>query len=68
MSEEEIRMRWYCMINKQLTINKVTAMKIKRNSTFMKLIEETWGPTLRKEKELQANWIHSSEVLVGRTV
>ena len=33
----------------------------------MKLIEETWGPTLSKEKEIQANWMQSSEVLVGRT-
>ena len=67
LSEEEIITRWYHAINEQLTIDKVTAMKIKRNSAFMKLTEETWGPALRKEKELQANWIHSSEVLVGRT-
>jgi len=47
LSEEEIRTRWYHAINEQL---KVTATKIKRNSTFMKLTEETWGPALRKER------------------
>ena len=57
LSEEEIRTRWYRAINERLTIDKVTATKIRRNSTFTKLIEETWGPALRKEKEPQVNWI-----------
>ena len=42
-------------------------MKIVRTSKFMKLVEETWEPALRKEKETPTNWIHCSEVLVGRT-
>jgi len=67
LSEGEIRTRWYCAINKRLTIDKVTATIIKRNNNFMKLIKETWGPILSKEKETQANWLQSSEVLVGRT-
>jgi len=66
LSEGEIRTRWYHAINKRLTINKVTATIIKRNNNFTKLIKETWGPILSKEKET-ANWLQSSEVLVGRT-
>ena len=42
-------------------------MKIVRTSKFSKLVEETWEPALRKEKDIPANWIHCSEVLVGRT-
>ena len=29
-------------------------MKIKRNDKLMKLVEETWEPALRKEKETPA--------------
>ena len=67
LSEREIKMRWYRTINERLTIDKVTATKIKRNDNFTKLIEETWGPALSKEKDIPANWMHTSEVLVGRT-
>ena len=63
----EIKIRWYQTINERLTIDKVTAMKIKRNDNFTKLIEETWGPTLSKEKDIPANWMYSSGILVGRT-
>jgi len=67
LHDKEIRARWQRTINKQLTINKVTTAKIVRTSKFTKLVEETWEPALRKEKETPANWIHCSEVLVGRT-
>ena len=60
-------MRWYQAINKRLTIDKVTATKIKRNDNFTRQIEETWEPALSKEKDIPANWIYTSEVLVGRT-
>jgi len=68
LSNGEIRVRWHCAINKRLTIDKVTAMKIKQTNKFTKLIEETWEPTLSKMMEIPANWMHCREVLVGRTV
>jgi len=52
----------------RLTINKVTMMKITQTDKYMKLIEETWEPALRKEMEILENWLHCHEVLVGRTV
>ena len=57
------------MINERLTIDKVTstATKLIRTEKFMKLVEDTWEPALRKERETPANWLHYSEVLVGRT-
>ena len=67
LSERKIKIRWYQAINERLTINKVTVMKIKRNDNFIRQIEETWGPMLSKEKDTPANWIYTSEVLVGRT-
>jgi hypothetical protein len=67
LPEGEIWARWHCVINKRLTINKVTMTKIRRSSEFTKLVEETWKPALRTTMELPANWLHYSEVLVGRT-
>ena len=55
------------MINNRLTINKVTVTKIRRTHIFMKLVEEAWELALRKTREIPANWIDGSEVLVGRT-
>ena len=67
LHEREIRARWYHAINNRLTINKVTVTKIRRTHIFMKLVEETWELALRKTREIPANWIDGSEVLVGRT-
>ena len=68
LSDGEIRARWHRAINERLTIDKVTATKIRCSDKFTKLIEETWGPILRKERELPENWMYCREVLVGRTV
>jgi len=68
LSDGEIRARWYRAINKRLTINKVTATKIKRNEKFTRTVTETWEMALKKEKEIPVNWMQISEVLVGRTV
>ena len=65
LHEGEIRARWHRAINERLTIDKVTATKIKRTHQFTKLIEETWEPALRKITELPANWIQCREVLVS---
>ena len=67
LHEGEIRARWYRAINDRLTIDKVTATKIRRTHIFTKLVEETWELALRKTREIPANWIDGSEVLVGRT-
>ena len=53
LTNGEIKARWHCAINESLTINKVTAMKVTRTDKFMKLVEETWEPVLRKEGEIQ---------------
>jgi len=68
LSEREIRARWYRAINERLTIDKVTATKIKRNHKFTRTVIATWEPALKKEKEIPVNWIQRDEVLVGRTV
>ena len=68
LADGEIRTRWYRAINERLTIDKVTATKIKRSDNYTKLIEDTWELALRKEKETPVNWMHCREVLVGRTI
>ena len=65
--EGEIQARWYRAINERLTIDKVTATKIKRNGNFTRTVVETWETALKKDGEIPANWMHVSEVLVGRT-
>jgi len=67
LSDREIRARWRHAINERLTIDKVTTTKIIRTDKFMKLVEMTWEPALRKEGEIPANWMKDREVLVGRT-
>jgi len=67
LSESEIRSRWLQAINERLTIDKVSAMKIRRNNGFTKLVVNTWEQALEKEGGLPINWMECSEVLVGRT-
>jgi len=67
LSKSEIRSRWLQAINKRLTIDKVSAMKIQRNNRFTKLVVNTWEQALKKEGGLPINWMECSEVLVGRT-
>jgi hypothetical protein len=55
------------VINKRLTIDTVTATKIRRTSIFTNLVEETWELALKKTMEIPVNWMQCSEVLVGRT-
>jgi len=62
-----MKRRWLQAINKKLTINKITATRIKRNQEYTKLVINTWEKALEKEEELLPNWIVRNEVLVGRT-
>jgi hypothetical protein len=51
----------------RLTDDKITATRIKREDGFTTLVVDTWEQALNKEGGLPINWIHESEVLVGRT-
>ena len=66
-TENEIKRWWLQAINKRLTNDKITATQIKREDRFTNLVVNTWEQALNKEWELPINWIHDSEVLVGRT-
>jgi hypothetical protein len=70
-TENEIKKRWLRAINERLTIDKITATKVKRNdgfTTVTTLVVETWEQALNKEGGLPLNWLTNREVLVGRTV
>ena len=67
LTTSETQVRWLRAINERLTNDKVTATKIIRTDSFMKLVGRTWEPALRKEKDISVNWITCGEVLVGRT-
>jgi hypothetical protein len=54
------------MINERLTIDEITAMRIKCDKIYTKPIKTTWESMLRKEGELPENWIGVSVFLVGR--
>ena len=65
LHEGEIQARWHRAINERLTIDKVTAMKIKRTQKFTKLAEETWEPVkvqepLRRNVREMSLWQHKS--------
>ena len=66
-SAREIRSRWLKAINKRLTEDKIIATKIKRDSTHIRRVKNTWGNLLSKERGgyLPENWIDDPEVLVG---
>ncbi len=65
--EEEIKRWWLRAINVRLTDDKITATRVKREEGFTNLVVNTWEQALNKERGLPINWIHDSEVLVGRT-
>ena len=61
----EIRSRWYRVINKRLTDDKILATKIKRDKANKQMVRATWEATLLKERDLPNRWMANSEVLVG---
>ena len=63
----EIRARWLKTINKRLTEDKIIATTIKRDSTHIRRVKNTWGKLLDKERggNLPDDWINDPEVLVG---
>jgi len=65
-SDDEIKGRWLRVINERLTINKITATRVKRKDGFTTLVVNTWEQALEKERGLPPKLNHS-EVLVGRT-
>jgi ribonuclease HI len=67
-SDLEIVKRWLRVINKRLIEDKITATKIKRDNTHIKLTQTTWEAILTKEGELPDKWMTNGEVLVGRRI
>ena len=65
---QEIRVRWWKVINRCLTEDKITATHIKRSKPFTLLVEVTWGNVLRKFSDPPHMWIRNCEVLVGSRV
>jgi len=65
---KEAKMRWFKVINRRLTDDKIATTKIQRHKTFTKLIKETWEEVLKKHLVLPCKWLHNREVLVGRRV
>ena len=61
----EIKARWTRKINKRLTIDRITATKIKRDAKFTKLIDATWKEALKKQGIPHENWITRKEVFSG---
>ena len=66
-SLREVQERWLRAINERLTIDRVTATRIKRADGFTKRVVDTWEQLLEKNGELPLDWLNNSEVLVGRT-
>ena len=61
---EEIRTRWYNVINRRLTEDKILATKINPSST--QLVKDTWENVLRRTGDLPNRWMYNREFLVGR--
>ena len=65
---QEIRARWWKVVNRRLMEDKITATHIKRSKLFTLLVEATWGNVLRKFSDPLHMWIRNHEVLVGSRV
>jgi hypothetical protein len=57
-------MRWYNVINRQLTEDKILATKLKPSST--QLVKDTREKVLRRTGDLPNRWMYNCEFLVGR--
>ena len=66
--DDEIEKRWYKVINRRLTDNRITATVVKRGTPLTQLVEATWEAALRKTSDLPIEWIKNREVLVGRRI
>ena len=62
----EIATRWHNAINKRLTVDKITATKIKRTATAEQRVRQTWEKALKIDGDLPDLWLQKKEVLVGR--
>ena len=65
-SDSEVEARWLKVINKRLIDDKITATRIKRDRTHIKITNDTWETILLKEGDLPNKWMSNREVLVGR--
>ena len=67
-STQETEARWWKVINRRLTDDKITTTKIKCSKPFTQLVGATWGDVLRKFSDPPHMWIRNREVLVGSRV
>jgi ribonuclease HI len=64
-NDQEIRAKWFGVINTRLTDDRIIATNIIRNKGFTNLVVNTWEQVLTKEGDIPNNWLNSREVLVG---
>ena len=65
---EEIRNRWYKMIDNRLEIDcHMTSPRFGKKGLQPKVVTDTWKGTLENEEDLPSNWTKVSRVLVGRS-
>ncbi|KAF8494746.1 hypothetical protein F5888DRAFT_1616776, partial [Russula emetica] len=65
-TESETYHRWHQTINRRLTDDRITAIRIKRDKQSLQKIKDTWEHVLKKQRDLPHDWITSRKVLVGR--
>ena len=65
-NQNEITSRWRWAMNRRLVEDKITATQIKRTKQAIWLVRDTWEDALKTEGDLEEQWIHDTEVLVGR--
>jgi hypothetical protein len=67
-TEEEIRNKWYKMMDNRLEIDcRMTNLKYGNKGLKTKVVTNTWKGTLENEEDLPRNWTEVSGVLVGRS-
>ncbi|KAG1838978.1 hypothetical protein F4604DRAFT_1600010 [Suillus subluteus] len=65
LTKQSIIKRWSLIINKRLQLDRLTARKINRTPSFLKLITSTWHDIITLHEPLPKNWAIALEVLVG---
>ena len=64
-TDQEVKNRWKRVINDRLTIDRITATKIKRDKAFTRLVNATWTQPLKKQGIPHHNWLQRCEVFSG---
>ncbi len=64
-ANQEINARWLKIINDRLTVDRITATKIKRDKKHTNLVNAAWEKTLETRGILHQNWLQHREVFSG---